>query len=211
MLVIELPLDVANKAVCAEPDLESSLVYDHLEHYCAKFAAQSPLPAITVTDKDGVLGIIRGHKYLQVANKLGLKSIRAIVFNTTNTGVVCELLHTGNARQVDSNQIVSELNQTQIIEGWHVFYFDSELLMPQRMEFENRVVEFFRIVSSPLLIGRVRTITGLEFLMDGLSCEFQATTPVGDASWFPSFHSVCISFHRQIARIASYQGRRFAD
>lgn len=211
MVVVELPLEIANTAIFSEPDRESSLIYEHLEHYCSKFAKNSPLPAITVSEKGGELGIVRGHKYLQVANKLGIGSIRAIVTDGADAGVVKKLLESGNARQLDSGEIGRELHDTQVIEGWHVFYFESELSREQQKVFENQIVGFFRSLTSPLLAGRLRKIDGLRFLGEGRSCEFRASTPVGDPSWFPLFHSACLTFHREVARIASYQGRRFVD
>jgi len=211
MVVVELPLDVANTVKCAEPDRESSLIYEHLEHYCSKFVATSPLPAITLTEQSGALGIVRGHKYLLVANKLGLQSIRAIVSDCADYGIVKELLQSGNARLLDSAEIARELQDTQVIEGWHVFYFETELSESQRKEFEKQIVGFFRNLPSPLLTGRMRKVDGLQFLGNGRSCEFRATTPVGDPSWFHLFHGACLSFHRDVAKIASYQGRRFVD
>lgn len=211
MVVVELSLEVANSARYAEPDPDSSLIYEHLEHYCSKFAESSPLPAITLIEKSGALGITRGHKYLQVANKLGMQTIRAIVSDDAGSGIIKELLRSGNARQLDSNEIARELHDTQVIEGWHVFYFESELSLEQRNEFETQIVGFFRCLPSPLLSGRLRKIDGLQYLGHGRSGEFRATTPVGDPSWFPLFHRVCLLFHRDVARITSYQGRRFVN
>ena len=117
-----------------------------------------------------------------------------------------ELFYSGNARQVDSVQIARELRETQIIEGWHVFYFEFELSLAQRWEFENRIVGFFRTVPSELLSGHARKLDGLKYLGEGLSCEFRATTR----------SAIPLGFHCSTVRVShfivtSQESRRIKD
>jgi hypothetical protein len=207
-LVLECDPKMLQIDECVYPDLDASYVYDHLKYYCSKF---SPLPAVTIALRDASPLIVRGHKFASIASELGRKSIRAIITADIDTDEVRRFLGTDGVNTLDWEMLRKEEEETNVLNAVHVFFFDASLSGRQKCIFEERIAGFFHKLTSVLIGDKPRTISKVIYSHNERCAEFTATTPAGDPSWFGEFHACCLDYSREVAHIASYQGRRFVS
>lgn len=189
------------------PDADASFIYEHLKYYCSKF---DPLPAATVALREGQLLVVQGQKYVRIAVELGRKMIRAIMTDA-NTEEIQRLVRTDGINVLDWQALRREEEQTSVLDAVHVFFFESGLSEHQKQLFEEKIAGFFHRLQSVLLQGKAIKVSNVVYSHDDRSAEFVATTPAGDPRWFGDFHASCLNFSRSVARMASYQGRRFVS
>jgi hypothetical protein len=190
------------------PDRDVGFIYDHLKHYCSRF---SPLPAATIMLCDGSPVVVQGHKYVQIAVDLGRESIRSIVSGSIDSEEVQRFVRSDGVRILDWDALRREERASDVLDAVHVFFFEPALSDVQRALFEERIGGFFQHIRSVLLQGRQRVVSKVTYSHAGHCAEFVATTPAGDRSWFGEFHARCLDFSRNVAGIASYQGRKFVS
>jgi hypothetical protein len=188
------------------PDRDGSLIYDHLRHYCSKFR---PLPAATITFDGPSPVVIQGHKFVRAALDLGIDRMRVIVAGHREGNQAANFSRRPDVICVDWRTIEQEEADTSVLDAWHVFFLEKRLSADTTRRFEERIAGFFRDVQSELLVGKARKVPEVTVSHEKRCAEFIATTPAGDPSWFPAFHARCADFSRDIAKIISYQGRRF--
>jgi hypothetical protein len=154
--------------------------------------------------------VVGGHKYFTIARELGLHSILAVVADSDLTAEFRQFVARSSVRVVTLETIAREMEESRVLQGHHVFFFDRPLDGPAKREFELRIAGFFWQIDSPLLPSGVRSVSQMSFAFDDTCAEFTALTPVGDPQWYGTFLDACKTFSREVVPIASYQGRRFA-
>lgn len=190
------------------PDRDTAFIYDHLKHYCSRF---SPLPAATVTVIAGAPVVVQGQKYVQIAVDLGRESIRAIIIGNNKSEQTQHFLRSEGVRTLEWDALRREEVGSSVLDAVHVFFFESSLSDAERKLFEERILGFFHGIRSVLIQDRPKNVSQAVYSHGGHCAEFVATTPAGDPSWFHDFHVRCLEFSRNVAQVASYQGRRFVS
>jgi hypothetical protein len=205
MLVLECGLDALVLDEVAFPDRDRDFVYPHLKYYLSK---SQGFPAVMIS-VDRIPAVITDrHKYFLIARELGLQSIRAVVVRE-NFRTMQAFLRRSDVRVLDNARIAQEMAETAIMDADHVFFFEDPLSARAKSEFERKIAGFFRTIESPLLSVSKRKVSAVKFSFADTCAEFNAVTPVGDESWYSSFLRTSIEFSSEVAKICTYQGRRF--
>lgn len=190
------------------PDRETHYIYEHLKYCLSK---SNLLPAATISlDGDSPI-VVQGQKYVRISVELGRASIRAIITGEVHMDDVQNFLRREDVRILDWRSIRREEEQMNVVDGYHVFFFEGALSEQQKRIFEETFVGFFNRLQSVLLRNRPKNTPKVSFSHNDYCAECFATTPAGDESWFAEYHSCCLNFSRNVARIASYQGRQFVS
>lgn len=182
------------------PMKEEGFIFPHLKRYCAHF---DPLPVITVTPKAGKLVVVRGHIYLRIAKELGRKLLRAVVSADVSgvPGILGEI----------SRETLEKEQQRTVVDGWHVFFLGD----PEPAELIESVKRRFMDYLSRSLPNVVPVDMSRDVLWNydptGPCIELKFPTPVANAEWAAEYHALCIGISSELARIVSYQGRRFVS
>lgn len=196
VLLVEVPVEIVSIDESASPDRDNSFILDHLVRYCSKFA---PLPAITVSIERGTATVVRGHKYLIAARRLGRSTIRAVVRSQPAGAEVHNFLSRSDVMVLDWEAIKSKEEKVGRPRSWHVFYFERPLSTDEKRAFATEVRRLF---SDPTI----------EVLHEdtGPVAEFEADTPIEDPLWTTQHLATFRRFSNERVSILSYQGRRFA-
>lgn len=192
--LLELPLDAVAVDEDRAPDRDDSLIVEHLLRCCATF---DPLPAIGVT-LDGTRAlVVRGHKYLLVAHRLGRRLIRAVVMGESTNDQVDAFVRRAGGRLLDWEAIRAAEALDPTPKGWDVFFFERPLSPAEKVAFEAAMAPLFR--------------EALEVRHDdaGPVAEFEARMPVTDEAWVRRHLEAVVTFHEDHVPIVSFQGRRF--
>jgi hypothetical protein len=190
----------------SEVERDDGFVYSHLKRYCSKF---TPLPAITVKVNEGRLVAVRGHKYLSIARELGHDRIRAVLQGTTFK----ELRKQGVRGLVSliSNNLLDEEQRTDVVTGWHIFFFKSKPPPEIAAEIEARFKRFLSESLQSALREGVQVLIESHFDLSGPCLEIRFPTPVINQAWASSYHAFISSVSNDVLPIESYQGRRFTS
>lgn len=197
-LLAEIPVAIVSIDEQRFPDRDAHHILEHLLRYCAKF---DPMPAITVSVESGVVTVVRGHKYLIVARKLGRQLIRAVIMSSPSSEAVKVLLARPDVTVLDWKSIKTREAEEPNPKIWHVFFFARSLSANEQRDFSGRVAELFR----PYNASAIPVI----YNGGGAIAEFEANTPVTDHSWGTRSLAAFSSFSQERVDIVSYQGARF--
>ena len=137
MIVLEIPTNLLTIDEDLYPDQDQSLDFDHLQYYCSKFVATSPLPAIGASFDRGVLYVTDGQKYVKIARALNVLKIRAYFDAGNNAGEIQNLLSLNGVKSISQSALDDELAQTTVLQGHHVFFFQ---LKRNSQLFQNKIV-----------------------------------------------------------------------
>jgi hypothetical protein len=198
MLLVEMPTSAVEVDAARYPDREESFLFPHLLHYCSKF---EPLPAITVRMEGKHPVVIRGHKYVEIARRLGRPTIRAVVAAPPDHPEVMALLERADTQRLSWDDIKATEATNPIPYAWHVFFFENRLSADDVLVFRNMVDDLFANVDE----NGVR----VHYDDDLKLAEFRAKTPVTDESWARVHLAAFSRFSQERVRILSYQGRKF--
>jgi len=182
------------------PRLDCGFVLEHLQRY---FSRLERLPAIDVAVEDGNVFVSKNHDYLVAAKALGRTRIRAI---TTNAAAVIDIVGAGNAEEVSLLDLQAEEEQNSVQVMWHVFFLKDCPSTQAILRFCGELVEYLEASASEVLgenvtirqvfLDRVRGIVEVEF-----------NTPCANEYWGAGLLDCLRTLHKNIAEIASYQGR----
>jgi hypothetical protein len=183
---------------------DDGFVYAHLKRYCSKF---TPLPAITVNVVDGKLSAVRGHKYLAIAREMGHEAIRAVLQN----GGFDELKAQGVKGLLSAlpESKLEEEQSTDVIDGWHVFFFKSPLSSEIAQAVRTRFSCFLNETLPAALPPGMAISIESSFDCEARCLELKFPTPVTNTRWLESFRAFCLEIHSTFFPIETYQGRRF--
>jgi hypothetical protein len=192
--VAEVSVDELIISPCDDHD---GFVHEHLRRYCSKFR---PLPAIAVTPAGDRLRVVAGQRYAVIARELGEARIRAVM-----TGDTFEAARRRGVRGVVAlvPADVLERELQAMPASWHVFFFAAGLDPWALAQVEARFAEFV-----------TRSLPDVSTLASGYDAagpcfEIQFPTPVTDYEWAARYRAFIVSLNDGVAKIATYQGRRF--
>jgi hypothetical protein len=204
--LVALPPELVTIDESRYPDGDKTWVYDHLMHYCSLF---DPLPAIRILINENGPVVTWGHKYLRISRALRRPLIRALIKPGSNEDAKASLLQRADVVKLDWEEIDAIERATPVIDQWHVFYFERALSAREKRRFDDEVAAFFVAAPRPAW-DEADTIVGQVQHDDSEHrAQFRARTPVADESWYRDFLAAVNRFSRNVAKIISYQGRRF--
>jgi hypothetical protein len=126
------------------PDSDESYIYEHLMYYCSKF---DPLPAATVTLRNGLPVVIQGHKYVQSGSALGRQSVRVIITGDVSKEDMRSFLQIEGVKTLDWQSLLREERETSVLDAVHVVFFDEQLSSDQNRLFEEKISGFFSSIA----------------------------------------------------------------
>jgi hypothetical protein len=144
---------------------------------------------------------------LKIATEIGISKVKAIVVDHTDSWKLRKFLSQPGVQVLDLRKAVDEADRTLVASRTYMFFFDAPLSAEQKLEFDNRIVGFFRNLRSPILPDGQRHVSDVQFAFEDTCAEFSATVTVADESWGRSFDVTCLEFDKQVASIASFQGQ----
>lgn len=196
LILINIP--VASVLVDEEkyPDLDRSMIVEHLIRYCSKF---DPLPAIGIALHEGAAVLVHGHKYLLAARALGRPAIPALVKGDPSPEQLHSVLATTGAMALDLEAIRAVEDRDPTPRVWQLFYFVRPLSSVQKSAFESAIRCLFPDDEE------------IQFMHDdtGPLVEFEARVPVTDERWARRRLDTLCTFHEEHVPIVSSQGGRF--
>lgn len=189
------------------PDQDGTLIYEHLKYYLTR-PSIFPLPAVRVILLNGRLTVFDGHKYLQIARETRAEYIRAF-FSSANASRE-DLLNAipEGASLVPATEMEEEL-AIPVIPGCQVFFFEDPLDEAQQIQFRVRIAGFFENSKHRAFQAIESRGMQVSFPFAGRCAELRGNLPMDDQSWMQPFLSALVRFDREVAKIASFQGRKF--
>lgn len=207
------------------PDNEQSFVYEHLKYYCSKFY---PLPAITVGCKKNEFFVIRGHKYLRIAQELNHEHILCVLpdeyqsplFRTGNDAAMRSFQPKPHEGELDLKQNGIEIMdfkdfdpgfQSDEIDTFdHVYYFEKPLSESQKIEFRKLIQSFFFVLKYAQNLGAAfEWISPIEFGAEDKRAEFKVKVKNPSGKWTHLYRAITMKFSEDVAKIHTFCGRLF--
>ena len=188
------------------PDTDVRFVYEHLKFFLS-LPREFPLPAIEVAFEGGKVIVIDGHKYLRIANELGIPTIRTYAVTKAADAAARALAQLG-VRAIP-REILQREESLEVVRQNHVYFFEKPLGVQEKQRFREDIAGFFVRLRSPLLEEGVNRQIESRFPFEGLCGEFGARVPVADPAWPASYLEESRKFSRQVRRIVTFQGALF--
>jgi len=188
------------------PDRDASYVYEHLKYFLSKYPRLDRGIDIAI-QPGGTAIVIREQKILRIAKELGHRTVRAIVSLDSADADVAVFQRRTGASMLDVSALEQESNSAVSLE-WHVFFFARPLTLAERERFVQDMSRSFEPRASMRFKDVKLTPLTVDFTHDGLSAEFEAWTPVGEADheWIKAFIERYVKFSETVAPIVSYRG-----
>ena len=194
--LLRLPIELPTVDETRFPDLDKSLVQQHLTHYLAKCEV---LPAITVEVQSDSVVVTRGHKYLVSARELGLPSIRAVVTPTSDSASVDGLREQPGVEELSWNDHAHD-NWNDQMPVWHILFFAAPIGERDRLELQQRLRLLRSASTLPDSEIEVESDEALRMM------AFRMVTPAFDREWGLSLLKTLVDYGRECVPILSHQG-----
>lgn len=207
LLLVEMnPSDVEVDESVFPDEWKDWFVYEHLRYCCSKSQILSVVKIHVTAD---AVTAMSGQTYLSIARDLGRTSIRAVVDWSSPEEAVKQFLKRPSVTKLDYKAIREEEDKTLYWYGWFIFFFEEGLGEREREIFERDVVGFLKQIKLPPQFEAVERIQELTYPFSGRCAEVKAFRSA-DERWYAPFRVVLSDFHKNVARIASFQGTKFS-